>query len=229
MKRVTQEKSSFFSLFRPIKANKLKGTDVQCPGKQVELNNENNPELETRETPGSIKVQPEEVTESEATELPIELLEQSFEKVKPHANEFASSFYDNLFASHPELKHLFSKTDMKGQEKKLLNSLVLLVENLRNPEVLAPVLNALGARHVSYGAIPKYYGSVQQALLMTFEQYLQEDWTEEVKDAWTKALRAITAQMLKGSGAAASPTVVQKTTTAVLETPVFFLESGEPQ
>jgi uncharacterized protein YjbI with pentapeptide repeats len=54
---------------------------------------------------------------------------------------------------------------------------------------------------------------------MTFEQYLQEDWTEEVKEAWTKALRGITAQMLKGSGAAASPTVVQKTKTAVLETP----------
>jgi hemoglobin-like flavoprotein len=42
---------------------------------------------------------------------------------------------------------------MKAQEKKLLNSLVLVVENLRNPEVLEPVLNALGARHVGYGEI----------------------------------------------------------------------------
>ncbi|HBE17665.1 MAG TPA: globin [Cyanobacteria bacterium UBA11149] len=155
--------------------------------------------------------------ESDSTELPIELLEQSFDKVKLHANEFASSFYDNLFTTYPELKHLFTKTDMKEQEKKLLNSLVLVVENLRNPEVLEPVLNALGARHVSYGAIPKYYGPVQKAILMTFEQYLQEDWTGEVKEAWTKALRAITAQMLKGAGA--SPTVVQKTKTEELEIP----------
>ncbi|HAT15389.1 MAG TPA: flavohemoprotein, partial [Microcoleaceae bacterium UBA11344] len=47
-------------------------------------------------------------------------------------------------------------------------------------------------RHVSYGAIPKYYGPVGEALLLTFEQYLVEDWTPEVKKAWLDAYRAIT-------------------------------------
>ncbi|MEH2045751.1 hypothetical protein [Nostoc sp.] len=60
--------------------------------------------------------------------LNVELLEQSFEKVKPRADEFAASFYDNLFQAHPEMKPLFAKTDMKNQEKKLLSSLVLVVE-----------------------------------------------------------------------------------------------------
>jgi hemoglobin-like flavoprotein len=98
--------------------------------------------------------------------LNVEILEQSFEKVKPHANEFAASFYDNLFKAHPEVKPLFTTTDMGNQEKKLLNSLVLVVENLRNPEALGPVLKALGARHISYGAIPKYYKPVGEALLI---------------------------------------------------------------
>jgi hemoglobin-like flavoprotein/uncharacterized protein YjbI with pentapeptide repeats len=138
--------------------------------------------------------------------LNIELLEQSFEKVKPRANEFAASFYENLFKSHPEVKPLFAKTDMKNQEKKLLNSLVLVVENIRNPEALGPVLNALGARHVAYGAIPKYYGPVGEALLLTFEQYLLEDWTPEVKKAWLDAFTAITALMLKGAGVENVPT-----------------------
>jgi uncharacterized protein YjbI with pentapeptide repeats/hemoglobin-like flavoprotein len=141
--------------------------------------------------------------------LNIELLEQSFEKVNPHANEFAASFYDNLFKAYPEVKPLFATTDMGNQQKKLLNSLVLVVENLRNPEALGPVLNALGARHVGYGAIPKYYGPVGEALLMTFEQYLKEDWTPEVKKAWLDAFTAITSLMLKGAAEKSSPQGLQ--------------------
>ncbi|MFB2881201.1 pentapeptide repeat-containing protein [Floridanema aerugineum] len=139
--------------------------------------------------------------------LNVELLEQSFEKIKPHANEFVVSFYENLFAANPEVKPLFTKTDMTNQYKKLLNSLVLVVENLRQPENLGAVLNALGARHVSYGVIPKYYGPVGAALLTTFEQYLQTDWTPEVKQAWLAAYQAITAEMLKGADEISSPKV----------------------
>jgi len=150
--------------------------------------------------------------------LNIECLEQNFEKIKPRANEFVASFYENLFQLYPEVKPLFANTDMVNQQKKLLNSLVLVVENLRNPEALEPVLEALGARHVSYGAIPKYYGPVGEALLMTFEQYLQEDWTAEVKKAWLDAYRAITTLMLKGAGQQSSPQVVEKP--AVLAKPI---------
>ncbi|MBW4673119.1 MAG: hypothetical protein KME52_03450 [Desmonostoc geniculatum HA4340-LM1] len=56
--------------------------------------------------------------------LNIEILEQSFAKVKPHADEFAASFYNNLFQAHPELKSLFANTDMANQQKKLLSSLL---------------------------------------------------------------------------------------------------------
>ena len=132
--------------------------------------------------------------------LNVELLEQSFEQVKPRADEFVASFYDHLFAAHPEVKPLFVSTDIVKQQKKLLNALVLVVENLRNPEVLGEVLNALGARHVGYGVTPKYYPAVGQALLLSLEQYLQPNWTPELKQAWGDAYGAITAQMLKGAG-----------------------------
>ncbi|WP_369124809.1 globin domain-containing protein [Microcoleus sp. Aus8_D3] len=66
---------------------------------------------------------------------------------------------------------------MTQQQKKLLNALVLVVENLRNPSALGPVLSALGGRHVGYGSLPKQYPAVGKALLLTFEEYLQDDWT----------------------------------------------------
>jgi hypothetical protein len=50
------------------------------------------------------------------TGLQVELLESSFEKVKPQANEFVSSFYDNLFTDYPAAKPLFSHTNMAKQE-----------------------------------------------------------------------------------------------------------------
>ena len=52
--------------------------------------------------------------------MQVELLEQSFEEIKPQADEFVSSFYDNLFTANPEAKPLFETTNMAEQKKKLL-------------------------------------------------------------------------------------------------------------
>ena len=136
---------------------------------------------------------------TEEAGLQVELLEQSFESIKPHANEFVSSFYENLFTANPEAKPLFETTNMQVQKKKLLNSLVLVVENLRQPAVLDSSLRGLGARHVKYGALPEHYPLVGSALLTTFEQYLQQKWTPEVKQAWVDAYGAISNIMLDGA------------------------------
>lgn len=138
-----------------------------------------------------------EVAEGEG--LQVELLERSFEKIKPQAAEFASSFYDNLFTAYPAAKPLFTTTDMAAQQKKLVGSLVLVVENLRKPDVLSSTLKGLGARHVQYGALPEHYPLVGNALLMTFEQYLGGDWTPATKQAWVDAYGAISTLMLEGA------------------------------
>ena len=140
-----------------------------------------------------------EAAKVEEVGLKVELLEQSFEAIKPQADDFVNSFYDNLFTAHPEAKPLFEGTNMAEQKKKLLNSLVLVVENLRMPEVLNQTLRGLGSRHVKYGALPEHYPLVGTALLTTFEQYLQEQWTPEVKQAWVDAYGAITEIMLDGA------------------------------
>ena len=131
--------------------------------------------------------------------LQVELLENSFEAVKPQADEFVNSFYENLFTANPEAKPLFDTTNMAEQKKKLLNSLVLVVENLRQPDVLDKALRGLGARHVKYGALPEHYPLVGSALLTTFEQYLGDKWTSNVKQAWVDAYGAISEIMLDGA------------------------------
>src|SRR5919202_6177921 len=125
--------------------------------------------------------------------LNVELLEQSFAQIKPRAEEFVASFYENLFAAHPEAKPLFAKTNMVEQRKHLLAALILVVQNLRKPEVLGEALKTLGAKHITYGTAPEHYPLVGEAFLTTLEQYLQQDWTLGVKQAWTDAFGAITA------------------------------------
>ncbi|MGK7931181.1 MAG: globin family protein [Microcystaceae cyanobacterium] len=131
--------------------------------------------------------------------LQVDLLEQSFEKVKPHADDFVNSFYKNLFTDYPDAQPLFGSIDMASQKKKLLGSLVLVVENLRKPDILTDALQGLGARHVKYGALPEHYPLVGNSLLKTFSQYLKEDWTPEVKKAWVEAYTVITEVMLEGA------------------------------
>jgi hemoglobin-like flavoprotein/uncharacterized protein YjbI with pentapeptide repeats len=137
---------------------------------------------------------------SSNTNLSIELIETSFEKIKLRGDEFAASFYENLFKTYPETKHLFGKTDMNKQGKKLLNSLILLVEGLRTPELLVPILKDLGARHKGYGTITEHYPLVGDILLQTFAEYLQESWTPEVAKAWLDIYTNTSNLMLEGAG-----------------------------
>jgi len=115
-------------------------------------------------------------------------------------NDFVASFYENLFAAHPEVKRLFANTNMVEQRKHLIATLVLVIQNLRKPEVLGEALKTLGAKQVGYGTIPQHYPAVGESLLTTFEQYLQQDWTLEIRQAWVDALTTITAMMLNGAG-----------------------------
>jgi hemoglobin-like flavoprotein len=131
--------------------------------------------------------------------LNVELLQESFARVKPSAAEFANSFYDNLFQDYPDTQSLFSQTNMAEQRMHLVKALALVVENLRRPDVLSDALLGLGARHVNYGILPLHYPMVGGALLKTFESYLGADWTPEVRQAWVDAYAAITELMLEGA------------------------------
>ncbi|MEO0755640.1 MAG: globin family protein [Cyanobacteria bacterium J06648_16] len=131
--------------------------------------------------------------------LKVELLEESFELVKPKADAFVGSFYNNLFTDYPAAKPLFEHSDMAKQGQMLKGALVMVIENLRKPEVLSQALKGLGARHVQYGALPAHYPLVGNSLLKTLSQYAGEAWTPELEAAWTEAYGAITELMLEGA------------------------------
>lgn len=135
--------------------------------------------------------------------LNVAVLERSFARVKPRASQFASDFYDELFARNPETRPLFANADMAEQRKKLMDSLVLVMENLENPGVLTDALRRLGSRHAGYGVRDEHYGMVATALLATFGKHLGGEWTPEVEQAWVDAYTAIAGIMREAPATAA--------------------------
>lgn len=136
---------------------------------------------------------------SPSSKLQAELLEESFNKIRPHSSDFSNKFYENLFADYPAAKPLFANTSIEKQGSKLFQSLLLVISNLKYPEGLAKELQGLGARHVEYGALPEHYPLVGQTLLKTLSQFLEEGWTEELQMAWTDAYAIIAELMLEGA------------------------------
>jgi nitric oxide dioxygenase len=134
--------------------------------------------------------------------LQIELLETSFQAIAPRGEAFVTAFYERLFTNYPQTRAFFASTNMKEQRKKLLGALILVIQNLRKPEVLTSALQVLGQRHVKYGVRPEHYPIVGTILLETFSDFLGDDWTPEYQDAWAQAYEAICSIMLEGTGVA---------------------------
>ncbi|MBR9804649.1 hypothetical protein GYB59_24460, partial [bacterium] len=92
--------------------------------------------------------------------LDIPQLRDSFGLIAPRADQFAKSFYDRLFADHPELRSLFAGTSMEDQRQKLIQSLLVTMRSLDQPEKLQPFLQDLGERHREYNVMPRHYDLV---------------------------------------------------------------------
>ena len=116
----------------------------------------------------------------------VELVQTTFEQVKPIVGVAADLFYGRLFELDPSLRPLFSK-DLSEQKKKLMMALAFVVAGLDRPETVLPAVRELGQKHVGYGVEPHHYHTVDAALLWTLGQGLGEAFTDEVEVAWAAA------------------------------------------
>lgn len=131
----------------------------------------------------------------------IELVQTTWAKVAPNAEQVAKLFYGRLFEIAPEVQPLFTG-DMTEQGKKLTQMLAIAVNGLPKIEAIAPAVQELGVRHNDYGVEPQHYDSVGAALLWTLEQGLGDDFTDEVKAAWTATYTTL-ATVMKDAAAVA--------------------------
>ena len=116
----------------------------------------------------------------------VALVQTSFARVAPLADEAAQIFYNRLFEIAPQVRSLFPH-DMAEQRHKLMTTLAVVVNGLDKLETILPAASALAKRHVGYGAQPGHYPVVGEALLWTLERGLGDGWNNDVAAAWTAA------------------------------------------
>ncbi|HEY9849070.1 MAG TPA: globin family protein [Leptolyngbyaceae cyanobacterium] len=131
--------------------------------------------------------------------LNVEILQKSIKAIKPETEDFAISFYENLFTDYPQFQPLFARTNMNQQRKHLVRALILIVENIRDAETVKDAVKPLGSRHVNYGVLHEHYPLFCATLLKTFEQYMKDEWTPELQATWSQAFEEISRLMLEGT------------------------------
>jgi len=125
----------------------------------------------------------------------VTLVQDSFAKVAPIADQAASLFYNRLFEIAPEVKPLFHG-DMADQRKKLMTTLGVVVRGLSDLPAILPAASKLAKQHVVYGVEPVHYAPVGAALLWTLEKGLGDAWTAPVAEAWTAAYATLSDFMI---------------------------------
>ena len=128
----------------------------------------------------------------------IALVQDSFAKVVPIKGLAAELFYTRLFEIAPEVQPLF-KGDMSEQGAKLMATLGVVVNGLKDLDAILPAAKDLAARHVTYGVTPAHYEPVGAALLWTLEKGLEDAWTPEVAEAWTTAYTTLSTVMVESA------------------------------
>jgi len=123
------------------------------------------------------------------------LVQTSFAQVAPIADQAAALFYGRLFEVAPQLRSLFHG-DMQAQGAKLMAAMTMVVDDLGTIEAIAPAVQTLAKRHVSYGVVAEHYDTVGATLLWTLEQGLGAAFTPEVRAAWVAAYAALADMMV---------------------------------
>ena len=129
-------------------------------------------------------------------ETEVTLVQESFAKVVPIAETAAALFYADLFESAPEVKPYFANADITKQGAKLMTTLGVVVNGLRNLDKIVPVAEKLAVTHVDYGVQPEDYAKVGAALLQTLEKGLGDGFTPDVAAAWAKAYDTLSSVMI---------------------------------
>jgi hemoglobin-like flavoprotein len=129
------------------------------------------------------------------TPTDITLVQNSFAKVAPAAQDVAALFYGRLFELEPALRPLF-RTDLVEQGGKLMTMLGTVVKGLDDLGALVPVAQNLARRHLQYGVQPEHYAVVGAALLWTLQQGLGSEFTPPVEAAWAGAYETLSGAMV---------------------------------
>lgn len=130
----------------------------------------------------------------------IDLVQSSFQKVKPVADQLSDVFYARIFETAPVTRRLF-QANLDKQRDKLFQMLLWLVKNLHRIETILPAVQELGRRHQRYEVEASNYNHVGEALIYALHKTLGESFTPELRKAWI-AVYSLVARTMQDAASA---------------------------
>lgn len=139
--------------------------------------------------------------------IDVELVRESFARIRPKIDELMETFFATLFERHPDIAQLFDGVNMKQQRSMMANALVFVVENLDAMEIASGTLEEMGHRHIDYGARPEHYPAMGECLLHALATVTGKKWNNKLESQWTEIYATISSFMLKGAERATEASV----------------------
>ncbi len=126
----------------------------------------------------------------------IRLVQESFRRILPRADQAVGLFYARLFELDPVLRP-FASGRMADEGRKLIESLDRALASLDQPETAISALRDIGIRAAGRSATDAHFAAVGAALLWTLGKGLGPDFTPAVREAWTNLYAAVAQAMIQ--------------------------------
>jgi hemoglobin-like flavoprotein len=128
----------------------------------------------------------------------IGLVINSVEALRPRSDEFATRFYEELFALEPDARDLFPE-DMTLQRVKLFKELDEIAHAIPTLDAFVYRAQHLGAEHLGFGVERRHYLAFGNVLLTVLGEILGDDFTPDLAEAWRVAYRLVSDSMQRGA------------------------------
>lgn len=128
------------------------------------------------------------------TQRDIAIVQRDWEKIELIADQAGTLLYDKLFALAPDVRRLFP-ADLAAQKTKLIRMLGSAIYGLSQLDLLMPIVQHLGRKHVHFGVRNEDYETLAVALLWTLKRGLGSQFGPENEAAWTKVYAVLSDAM----------------------------------
>lgn len=144
-----------------------------------------------------------------------QLVQTSFEGIRPQAEGTSNLFYGHLFELNPRLEKLFIDK-LRSQGLSLMQMIAIAVRGLDRFDEIAPLLNKLGARYAATGLKSRITKPSARRGCGRLERGLGDVFTAEVRAAWIAAYDLMTGAMKTGAREAFIVTAAPRDESAAL-------------
>jgi hypothetical protein len=127
-----------------------------------------------------------------------QLLLDSWERLQPNADRFATAFFDALFTCEPELRQLFGGTSLETQFIKFAHLLTELISVEDDPPELAHRIDMIAHRYTGGHAI-EYDRAVRAAIAAMLAEAALARLTPEGRLWWKSAYATVVSIIRKGA------------------------------